>query len=352
MTSNDLMIVTAFFISTMISTLVCADDAWPASAWTRAEPQEVGLDNNQLIKARDYALTGGGSGYITRGGDNWPMTWADDDRLYTAYGDGKGFEPFVDVKLSMGLSRITGSADSFTSENLRSSSFETKGDGAGGKKASGLLMVDGTLYLLARNAGNSQLAWSADHGETWTWSDWRFTESFGCPTFLNFGRNYSGARDEFVYVYSHDNDSAYKPADRMVLARVPKDRIRHRDAYEFYAGLTGRANRYGIRTSPVVPLSSQTRATVTVRESFTTPQFNGTNGARSSRAPTRDLKAVLESMTPRNPGDHGPWYSSPMHGTSAPAKHRVSQPNGSATMAAQSTLYSPAMINFPCVART
>ncbi|MCA9050790.1 MAG: serine hydrolase, partial [Planctomycetaceae bacterium] len=172
-----------------------------------------------------------------RGGDNWPMTWADDNCLYTAYGDGRGFGPYVDVKLSMGLSRITGPADNFTAENIRSSSFETKGDGTRGRKASGLLMVDGTLYLWARNAGNSQLAWSTDHGATWTWSDWKFTESFGAPTFLNFGCNYAGARDEFVYVYSHDSDSAYQPADRMVLARVPATRIRERGAYEYFAGI-------------------------------------------------------------------------------------------------------------------
>ena len=28
-----------------------------------------------------------------QGGDNWPITWADDGHLYTAYGDGNGFEP-------------------------------------------------------------------------------------------------------------------------------------------------------------------------------------------------------------------------------------------------------------------
>ena len=37
---------------------------------------------------------------------------------------------------------------------------ETLGDGAKGKKASGMLMVDGVLYMWVRNAGNSQLAWS------------------------------------------------------------------------------------------------------------------------------------------------------------------------------------------------
>src|SRR5204863_1270699 len=28
-----------------------------------------------------------------RGSDNWPLTWGDDDLLYTAFGDGTGFEP-------------------------------------------------------------------------------------------------------------------------------------------------------------------------------------------------------------------------------------------------------------------
>lgn len=36
----------------------------------------------------------------------------------------------------------------------------------------------------------------------------------------HFGQNYAGARDNFIYVYSQDNDSAYKQADRMVLARI------------------------------------------------------------------------------------------------------------------------------------
>src|SRR5581483_5022246 len=106
-----------------------------------------------------------------------------------------------------------------------------------GVKASGMLMVGGVLYMLTRNAGNAQLAWSDNDGRDWGWADWKFTTSFGCPTFLNFGRNYAGSRDGFVYVYSHDSDSAYTPADRMVLARVPKDKLREKAAYEFFAGL-------------------------------------------------------------------------------------------------------------------
>ena len=169
--------------------------------------------------------------------DNWPLTWADDDNLYTAYGDGTGFAPKVPEKLSLGLARIEGGPSDFIGTNLRSPTVERKGNGKNGMKASGLLMVGGTLYLWARNAGNAQFAWSSDRGHTWTWADWKLSVSFGCPTFLNFGRNYAGARDHYVYIYSHNAESAYQTADGIALSRVPKDRVRDRNAYEFFMAL-------------------------------------------------------------------------------------------------------------------
>lgn len=172
---------------------------------------------------------------MAQGGDNWPLTWGDDDQLYTAYGDGQGFVPLIDQKLSLGFARVEGTPpEEIKGINVRSPNGEQLGHGKDGKKASGILMVDGGLYLWVRNAGNSQLAWSSDHGKTWQWAVWKFETSFGCPTFLNFGKNYEGARDEYVYVYSHDNASAYLPADGMVLARVPRRKIREREAYEFF----------------------------------------------------------------------------------------------------------------------
>jgi CubicO group peptidase (beta-lactamase class C family) len=194
-----------------------------------------------------------------RGGDNWPITWADDGNQYTAYGDANGFEPFLPKKLSMGLVRIEGDASDFRGINLRSPTFETRGDGAKGRKASGMLMVDGVLYVLARNADNAQLGSSKDHGQTWTWSDWRFKTSFGCPTFLNFGPNYAGARDEYVYIYSHDSDSAYEPADGTVLARVNKSQLTDLAAYEYFREI----DRHG---SPVWTRSAAERGSV-----FTNP---------------------------------------------------------------------------------
>ncbi len=58
------------------------------------------------------------------GCDLWPITWAEDDALYTVYGDGNGFSPFVPEKLSLGFARVTGSPPTFsesTSVRLRES---------------------------------------------------------------------------------------------------------------------------------------------------------------------------------------------------------------------------------------
>ncbi len=173
---------------------------------------------------------------LAEGSDNWPLTWGDDGAQYTAYGDGWGFEPKVDRKLSLGFAKLLGGPDDPRGINIRTQSGEKIGQGPAGIKAGGILMVERTLYLLARNTENAQLAWSQDHGETWTWANWKFIESFGAPTFLNFGKNYDGARDDYVYIYSHDDASAYVAADQMVLARVPKQRLRDAAAYEYYAG--------------------------------------------------------------------------------------------------------------------
>ena len=168
-----------------------------------------------------------------KGSDNWPITWGDDDALYTSYGDGRGFLPRVGKKLSLGMARVRGGPRDWNGENLRSDSIERTGDGAAGPKTSGMLMVDGVLYALIRNTDTCTLAWSTDHGKNWEWG-FRFRKSFGFGTFLNFGRNYAGARDEFVYVYSSDGDSNYVVYDRVILARVARGRLRERETYEFF----------------------------------------------------------------------------------------------------------------------
>ena len=177
---------------------------------------------------------------LAEGSDNWPVTSGDDGSLYTAYGDGYGFVPNTEYKLSLGLAKVEGEGPSIQGVNLRSASGERVGQGKFGEKASGLLMVDGVLYMIVRNANNSCLLWSNDHGKTWESAPWKFDVSFGCPTFLNYGKNYEGAIDRFVYIYSNDDKSAYKNTDHFIVARVPSDQIKDWRKYKYFAGFDDR----------------------------------------------------------------------------------------------------------------
>ncbi len=177
-----------------------------------------------------------------RKADNWPITWADDGDLYAAWGDGWGFAERYprETKLSLGFCKIIGNPPNVKGTNIPSPDVQI-GNGSKGKKASGMLAVDGVLYMWVRNVEygtgrQSQLAWSADYAKNWAWSKWKF-EELGYPCFLNFGKNYEGARDDYVYVYSPNTPSAYIETDEVVLARVPRTRIKDRDAYEFFKKL-------------------------------------------------------------------------------------------------------------------
>ena len=66
------------------------DTVWPTPQWTRVEPAVVGMDKAVLAKARDYALTGGGSGYITRHGQ-LVMAWGDPRARYDLKSTTKSF---------------------------------------------------------------------------------------------------------------------------------------------------------------------------------------------------------------------------------------------------------------------
>ena len=176
------------------------------------------------------------------GSDTWPITWGNDGDLYTAWGDGNGFNNTP--RRSMGFAKVSGFPPVHNGQDIRSDD-EQLGDGRAGKKASGMLMVGGVLYMWVRNANNdgeeSEVWWSTDLGSNWSIAPWRIPE-LGYPTFVNYGRNYSGARDSFVYSVSHDSPSAYNTADSMVLMRVPSDRILDRAAYEFFVGLDSQGN--------------------------------------------------------------------------------------------------------------
>jgi CubicO group peptidase (beta-lactamase class C family) len=58
-----------------------AEPVYPAEQWTTARPAEAGLDGAKLEQAREYALTGGGSGYVVHR-SRLVMSWGDPKQKY------------------------------------------------------------------------------------------------------------------------------------------------------------------------------------------------------------------------------------------------------------------------------
>lgn len=172
-----------------------------------------------------------------KGSDNWAVTWGSDDHIYTTWGDGGGFGG---ADAGMGAARIEGPPESFTGTNLWSVAR-----GYRGGKSEGILSVGGVLYMMAGPGSDYQpwretwLMWSNDLGKSWQYSEifFRLADGFSKPTFLNFGRDYAGARDDYVYIYGLDASAgtSVKPT-KLNLARVRKRSITQRDSYEFFMG--------------------------------------------------------------------------------------------------------------------
>lgn len=193
---------------------------------------------------------------FAKGSDLWPVTWASDDNIYTAWGDGGGFGgDNQQGRVMLGFGRIEGSPEHLieTCGKPGKNMFNTWGGACSEGSAKfdgypmGLLSVDEVLYCF-RNMDNSkyeeykpdiELCWSGDLGKTWSRADWIFNGGeFGEISFLNFGRDYSGARDNYVYMYG----SEMHIRDKIFLARVPKENIKNKSAYEFLSAFDGNNN--------------------------------------------------------------------------------------------------------------
>jgi hypothetical protein len=216
------------------------------------------------------------------GSDNFPTTWADDDNVYTLWGDGAGFnatayesgiEPY---RVGLGVARISGDPASFSAVNVFGGKDALNPDTFGGK-AYGIVSIASTLYMLQgpqnSPAGDESGTWDAakettvgvsyDHGATW----WRTgvvlsaADGFCSPGFLNYGKDYSGG-GSYVYIYGRDcagYDGASAGAmAKISLARAPVGSITDRTSYEFFSGTNGSsawvtdpASRRPVFTNPV-----------------------------------------------------------------------------------------------------
>ena len=183
------------------------------------------------------------------GSDNFPVSWAEDGRQYTSWGDGGGFGGTNSRgRVSLGFGYIEGSASEFVGTNVWGG-FEPETPATFDGKSFGVLALDDVLYMwVGPGSGEDSYRWSRlyssiDGGLTWRDPGWEFVQAEGMvfPTFLQYGRNYRGALDNFVYIYAinlkrADTLTIQSPGE-IVLMRVPRGELLTRSEYRFFAGL-------------------------------------------------------------------------------------------------------------------
>ena len=200
-----------------------------------------------------------GNGLEAPRSDNWPITWADDDNQYTSWGDGGGFGGTnQEGRVSMGVARIEGNKDDYSGYNIWGGKDPESSEQPFRGKSYGIISIKGKLYMLRSGNGITQQCYgvqelwkSMDHGRTWihTGVEWNFpfdeNKGFFVPTFLQFGRDYAGSRDKYLYIYAPDHtvsiDSLSKwdvnKPGRINLIRVPVKSMDKKSAYTYFSGI-------------------------------------------------------------------------------------------------------------------
>jgi hypothetical protein len=188
-------------------------------------------------------------------GDLWPSCWSDDDNLYAANGDGRGFNFFSVTYYDIVVNRISGTFPNLSGQAL------AWGDAVGqvwnssslyNRKPTSMLCIDGALYLAVQDlsldfndAPTASISKSTDHGLTWTWDATPMFDKYQFTTlmFLDYGKDSANAIDSYVYVYGLDynwresnNHRVPDPLD-LYLARVPRTSVLTRSTWTFYGGL-------------------------------------------------------------------------------------------------------------------
>lgn len=192
----------------------------------------------------------------TSNGDLWPSCWSNDGNLYSANGDGKGFSvnaPVADIAVNL----IRGTPPHLTGQTLaHGKAISSIWSGSNyNRKPTGMVCVNGVIYLAVQDlaldfddAPAATVVKSTDHGRTWTWDrskpmfdNYVFTTIW----FADFGKDSAWAPDGYVYAYGLDNNwrkstnnKVLDPAD-VYLARVPREAVQNRAAWDFYAGIGG-----------------------------------------------------------------------------------------------------------------
>jgi hypothetical protein len=191
--------------------------------------------------------------HSTSNGDTWSCTWADDDNVYTAGDDSAGTG---DVAWNLAIYKVEGMPPNHVVTRVNEMREYDRAGVGHWWKAAGLASIDGVLYVgiysqsnprpgsatkVSFNADHASIIKSTDHGETWkptaTVEAPMFPgKEFPTPYFVQFGKDYADAMDEYVYLVS--NDGGWNNWNRMMLARVSRQTIGNlkRSDWEFFAG--------------------------------------------------------------------------------------------------------------------
>jgi len=155
-------------------------------------------------------------------GDTFPLTWAEDDQIYASLGDPNwgGKNDGLDIE------KLAGTPPDYTISRVNPMS-DYKGSGGDGKKPSGMISVNGVLYLAFQNllgpkppvygpqdngkqgqeskvsqhGSDAMIVASPDHGKTWTPAIADIKQPmfpgnlFGGPAFVNNGKDKANAPD-------------------------------------------------------------------------------------------------------------------------------------------------------------
>ncbi len=194
-------------------------------------------------------------------GDMWPITWGADGNLYGGAGDNSGSP--------CNFWRIYGKDGgpwSIMLELIDNLPIDPKlycqkprVDKNRGVKPASLLGMDGIIYFVPElhNYGenpefnrqcniSSWIITTRDYGKSWDREATPlefFTGRIASPHFIQFGKDYEGARDEFVYASfpaGDDGKSYWCNGDMLLLGRVHRKKLLERAAWEFYTGTDGK----------------------------------------------------------------------------------------------------------------
>lgn len=202
-------------------------------------------------------------------GDLWLNTWADDDAIYSGWGDGRGVAAHTE-RTDCGIAKFTGHLPQITAEE-RCYQAPTATPAVNDKPSSLLFLnrrLVGAFHSPMGNATIGYLAYSDDYGATWTRvgffesgqappadaSPWTVDvfSPFRCLFFVNMGKNHEFNTDGYVYALGIGREYAWLGGVR--LARVKAEEVLRYDAWRYFTGTVGGAPTWSASQSDAVPL--------------------------------------------------------------------------------------------------